>query len=223
MTRARGFTLVEVMLSLALLAAGIGLAFATLRSATLATERAESTAQRQERLRAVQAFLRRQIAGAMTEPIEFADATGEATVFEVADGGIRFVAPMPGYLSRGGPYVQHFYLARADGGGLQLEFVHQLLTPDGPIDSEREPEILLTGIAGGAFELRTVGDDGEPGPWSEDWDTPDRLPRLVRLQLRMQDDAASWPLLVAAPRLGHATPVQGVGRADAPDLDGGQQ
>ena len=98
-----GFSLIEVMLSLVLLSVGLALAFATLRNATIATERAESAAQRQERLRAVQAFLRRQLDGAMTQPIEFDEATGEATVFVAGDGGITFVAPMPGYLSRGGP------------------------------------------------------------------------------------------------------------------------
>ncbi len=206
MNRRRGFTLVEVLLSLALLAAGIGLAFATLRNATLATERAETASQRQERLRAVQAFLRRQIDGAMTQPIEYDEATGEATLFVAEDGGIAFVAPMPGYLSRGGPYVQRFRLARADGGGLQLEFVHELLTPDGPIDSEREPEVLLTGIADGRFEMRTLDSDGEPTAWTDDWDTPGQLPRLVRLRLRMADPGAAWPELVAAPRLGQAPP-----------------
>ena len=199
---ARGFSLIEVMLSLVLLAAGIGLAFATLRNATVATERAETGAQRQERLRAVQAFLRRQLDGAMTQPMDFDEATGEATVFVAGQGGIRFVAPMPGYLSRGGPYLQRFRLARGDGGGLQLEFEHRLLTPDGPLEAEREPEILLTGIAEGRFEMRTLDDLGEPGEWTTDWDTPGLIPRLVRLRLRMQDENSPWPELVAAPRLG---------------------
>ena len=172
---ARGFSLIEVMLSLVLLAAGIGLAFATLRNATVATERAETSAQRQERLRAVQAFLRRQLDGAMTQPMEFDEATGDAKVFVADDGGIAFVAPMPGYLSRGGPYLQRFRLARGDGGGLQLEFEHRLLTPDGPLEAEREPEILLT---------------------------PGLIPRHVRLRRRMQDENSPWPELVAAPRLG---------------------
>ena len=206
MTRraAAGFSLIEVMLSLVLLAAGLALAFATLRNATIATERAERTAQRQERLRAVQAFLRRQIDGAMTQPIAIDESTGEATLFAAEDGGIAFAAPMPGYLSRGGPYVQRFRLARADGGGLQLEFEHRLLTPDGPVDPEREPEVLLTGIAEGRFEMRTLADDGQPGEWTADWATPGQLPRLVRLRLRLLDGNAHWPELVAAPRLGAA-------------------
>jgi hypothetical protein len=78
----------------------------------------------------------------------------------------------------------------------------------------------LTGIADGAFELRTLGDDAEPAPWSEHWDTPDRLPRLVRLQLRMQDDNDRWPTLVAAPRLGQTLqPSRNAGTPDAPEID----
>lgn len=203
----RGFSLIEVLLATTLLAAGLALAFATLRSATVATERAESVAQRSERLRAVQAFLRRQLQNAMPLPYEFDPATGDAKVFEADANRLRLVAPMPGYLSRGGPYVQTFTLVPGVGGR-RLEFEHQLLTPDGPIDSEREPEILLEGIADGAFGLRGFDDLGEPGPWTSDWDTPAELPRLVRLQLRMVDERSHWPALVASPRVGLSpTPV----------------
>ena len=68
MNRARGFSLVEVMLATALLAAGIALAFATFANAAKATERAEEIAQRNERLRAVQSFIRRQVEGALPLP-----------------------------------------------------------------------------------------------------------------------------------------------------------
>lgn len=203
MTRARGFSLVEVMLATALLATGIGLAFATFANAAKATERAEEMAQRNERLRAVQSFLRRQVEGALPLPYEFTESTGEATVFECDGRTLRLVAAMPGYLSRGGPHLQTFELVRGVGG-LRLEFSHQLLTPDGPLDAEREPEVLLEGIAEAVFEVRTLDDDGEPGDWVDDWRQTNQLPRLVRLKLRMRDERAQWPELVAAPRLAQA-------------------
>ncbi|MFY2763301.1 prepilin-type N-terminal cleavage/methylation domain-containing protein [Arenimonas sp. MALMAid1274] len=201
MSRARGFSLIEVLLATVLLAAGMALAFSTLSNATVATERAEALAQRNERLRAVQAFLRRQLENALPLPYEFIEGTGEATVFECEGDTLRLVAPMPGYLSRGGPYLQTFRLVRG-ADGLRLEFEHQLMTPDGPIDSEREPEILLEGIAEGEFQVRTLEDDGEPGEWRNRWDRPAQIPRLVQLQLRLRDERAHWPTLVAAPRLG---------------------
>ena len=200
MTRARGFSLVEVMLATALLATGIALAFATFANAAKATERAEEIAQRNERLRAVQTFIRRQVEGALPLPFEFTEATGEATVFECDGQTLRLVATMPGYLSRGGPHLQQFALVRGENG-LRLEFSHQLLTPDGALDAEREPEVLLDGIAEASFEVRTLDDDGKPGSWNDDWRQVDQFPRLVRLKLRMRDPRAQWPELVAAPRL----------------------
>ncbi len=200
MIRARGFSLVEVMLATALLATGIALAFATFANAAKATERAEEIAQRNERLRAVQTFIRRQVEGALPLPFEFTEATGEATVFECDGQTLRLVATMPGYLSRGGPHLQQFALVRGENG-LRLEFSHQLLTPDGALDAEREPEVLLDGIAEASFEVRTLDDDGKPGSWNDDWRQVDQFPRLVRLKLRMRDPRAQWPDLVAAPRL----------------------
>jgi general secretion pathway protein J len=209
--RARGFSLVEVMLATALLAAGIALAFATLGSATVATERAEAAAQRQERLRAVQAFVRRQVEAALPLPFEPVDATGDVIVFEADADELKLVAPMPGYLSHGGPYLQTFRLVRG-AGGLRLEFVHQLLTPEGPLPPEREPEILLDGIRTGRFELRTLDDRGEPGDWTSRWDEPGQIPRLVRLELELDDPRARWPGLVAAPRLAQMPVPSGGGQ-----------
>lgn len=222
MKRARGFTLVEVLLATALLAAGLTLAFAALLNATRATERAEAMAQRQERLRAVQGFLRRQVNGALAMPFEYDEGTGESKMFEADERLLRFVAPMPGYLSRGGPYLQTFRLVPGRGG-LQLEFEHQLLTPEGPIEAEREPEVLMEGIAEGAFALRTLDPQGELGGWESRWEDPATMPRLVRLELRLRDPAANWPTLVAAPRLGGAV-AQGMGvPGPTPDPEDGQQ
>lgn len=219
MRGSRGFTLIEVLLATALLAAGLTLAFAALLNATRATERAEAMAQRQERLRAVQGFLRRQIDGALAMPFEYDEGTGESKVFEAEERLLRFVAPMPGYLSRGGPYLQTFRLVPGTEG-LQLEFEHQLLTPEGPIEAEREREVLIEGIAEGAFALRTLDPQGQPGGWESRWEDPATMPRLVRLELRLRDPAANWPRLVAAPRLGGATIQALLETGPTPDEDG---
>lgn len=206
MTRARGFSLLEVLVATTLLAAGMALAFAALSNTTRATAAAEAEAARSERLRAVQAFLRRQVEGAMAVPIELPPPDESPRVFEASSTRIRLVAPMPGYLSRGGPHVQTFELVRG-AGGLRLEFEHQMLGPDGPIENDRPPEVLLDGIAEASFAVRGTDELGEPGAWTGDWETTEQLPRLVRLQLRFADPRAHWPELVAAPRLGQSLPV----------------
>lgn len=203
--RRRGFSLIEVMVATALLAAGTALAFAAVHNATRASAAAEQEASRAERLRAVQGFLRRQLEGALLLPMEEARAGEEPPVFEASADQLRFVAAMPGYLSRGGPYVQTFRLVRG-AGGLRLEFQHELLTPEGPVPNDRPPEVLLEGLAEARFAVRTLAPDGEPGEWTGDWDTVGQIPRLVRLEAQFTEPRARWPAFVAAPRLGQAPP-----------------
>jgi general secretion pathway protein J len=200
--RARGFTLIEAVLATSLLAMGLALAFGILRGATGATARAETASQRQERLRAVQGFMRTQVNAALPIGFEFDGESGEATFFRVAPRKLELVASMPGYLSRGGPYLQTFELV--DGpGGQRLQFQDRMLAPDGPLEAERPPVVLLDGIADASFESQTFDAEGRLAGWGP-WKQSAQLPPLVRLRLRFVDDRR-WPEFVAATRLGIAT------------------
>jgi general secretion pathway protein J len=201
---ARGFSLLEVMLSLGLIALAMALALGILRGTGQATASAEARAQRDERLRAVQGLLRRHVGAALPMAMAIDPETGEAQLWHGESDEIEFVASMPGYLSRGGPYVQTLSIASGPDGK-RLEFQHRLLTPDGPLDPEREPVVLLDGIAEAGFEFRTFDEGGRPGRWTEEWAQRGSLPPLVRLKVRFTDASKRWPELVLAPRL--ATPM----------------
>ena len=203
MRRTRGFSLLEVLVASVLLAAGMALAFAALGNASKAAVAAEAEAARAERLRAVQGFLRRQLEGALALPMEPQSPGQEDVVFEASAERLRLVAPMPGYLSRGGPHVQTFSLVRGPQG-LRLEFQHELLGPEGPLENERPPQVLLDGIAEASFAVRGLDEIDEAGDWRAQWDSTDQVPALVRLQLRFAEPRARWPEFVAAPRLGVA-------------------
>jgi len=196
-----GFTLIEVIVAISLLAFGLALTFGTLRGATRATERAELVSQRGERLRAVQGFLRTQINAALPVAFEFDSESGAASFLRASSNKLEFVAVMPGYLSRGGPYLQTLELVPGSKGQ-QLLFQHQLLTTDGALEAEREPVVLLDGIAEGGFEVRNIDAQSQPGDWQPDWDVSAQLPPLVRLKIRFTDKARHWPEFVAATRLG---------------------
>ena len=211
MKAGRGFTLIEVIVAISLLAFGLALTFGTLRGVTKATERAEIVSQRDERLRAVQGFLRTQLNAALPIAFVFDSETGEASFLRATSGKLEFVAVMPGYLSRGGPYLQTLEFARGSNGQ-QLLFRHQLLTTDGAADAEREPVVLLDGIAEGGFEVRNLDAQSRPGAWQPEWDVSAQLPPLVRLKIRFIDKNRRWPEFIAATRLGVAyggnAPVQ---------------
>ena len=199
MKRTRGFTLIEAVLATSLLAVGLALAFGILRGATRATARAETASQRQERLRAVQGFLRTQVNAALPIGFEFDGESGEATFFRVAPRKLELVAAMPGYLSRGGPYLQSFELV--DGpDGQRLMFQDRMLAPDGPLPVERPPLVLLDGIAEATFEAQTLDEQGHLAGWGA-WTQSAQLPPLVRLRVRFNDDRR-WPEFVADTRLG---------------------
>lgn len=197
----RGFTLIEVVVALALLALGLALAFGTLRGTTRATEKSEATAARSERLRAVQGFMRAQISAALPIAYQVDPATGEASYLSGERDKLQFVGAMPGYLSRGGPYLQTFELKRGNRGQ-QLVFTFRMLTTDGPIDSEREPQVLLDGIDEGKFEFRTISATGGAADWQDAWQARGQMPPLLRLSLRFDDERRRWPDFVVPLRLG---------------------
>lgn len=202
--QAHGFTLIEMIVALSLLAFGLALTFGTLRGATKAIERAEALSQRSERLRAVQGFLRRQLSGAVSMAYAIDETSGAATLFHGQANKVQFIASMPGYLSRGGPYLQTVELVSGENAQ-QLMFQYQLLTPDGPLDAERAPEVLIDGIAEGGFEFPELDDQGALTSWEPEWKTNAELPALLRLNLRFVDGRAHWPEFAVALRLGQSS------------------
>jgi general secretion pathway protein J len=112
-------------------------------------------------------------------------------VFDGARNSMRFVAPMPGYLSKGGPYVQTLSFAGNRRGGKQLLFTDEMLNG---FDLEQksedsEPSILLDQIADGRFEFRTLDENGELTDWSDQWDDPSMTPVMVRIVVSMLPEA----------------------------------
>lgn len=207
MTRsARGFTLIEVLVAVGLLAFGMTLAVAALRSLTQSSGRAEITAQRDERLRAVQALLRTQLSGALPISFNIDPDNGEAQELVGSADKVEFVAGMPGYLSRGGAYLQTLSLVPGRDGK-QLVYEFQQLGPDGPLPAELKPKVLLDGIDQASFEYRTLDQQSRPGPWLAQWHQNATLPPLLRLRLRFVDRRKAWPDFVVVVRLGTATPA----------------
>lgn len=198
--RVAGFTLIEVLLATSLLAAGLALAFATLRAATATVSRGEVIAQRSERMRAVQGFLRSRLTAMRPVPFGIDQENGLAQRFTGDGQSMHFVSDLPDYLGRGGPYLHTLAIVR-DGDQLRLT-VDLTLVQGGeaiPEARPRPPELLVDGLRGARFRYRTLDDSGLPGPWQSQWDTPELLPLQVEIQLQDADGRVWPPLLVAPP------------------------
>ena len=195
---AQGFTLLEVLLAIILLGLLIAGAYGGIHASAIAMRAGEAAIDRTDRLRTAQEFLRRQLSHIM--PLQFArdDSTGAIHVFDGNARTLRFVAPMPGYLSRGGPYVQTLELAPGKGG-LQLQFRDVMLNGYDAARSRNDSAntvVLLDRIADGRFEYRSLDADGNLTDWSSDWQDPEITPLMIRIELTMQPGVQMpWPTL----------------------------
>lgn len=195
---ARGFTLLEILIATSLLALALGLAYASIRVAIGSSRSGEALIERTDEVRVTQSFLRRQLSHAMPLMFEQLEDTGEQKVFEADAEFVRFVAPMPGHLARGGPHVQWLSLV-PDGTGVRIEFDHAQLNgydPDEPKDADaRPPVVLMEGMADARFQFRDIDPEtGELGDWMDEWEDPMRMPVAVRLAVSYRDgDQRMWP------------------------------
>lgn len=208
MRHARGFTLVEVLLATVLLAAGLTLAFATITGATGAARRGEQVAADNERLRAVEGFLRRRIAGARAVPFQIDASTGLPMRFSGERERMRFVSDLPDYIGHGGPSLHELRAERMPSGdGMRLTLGLSVVQAGADAAAARAapaaPEVLAEDLQAVAFRYRGLGEDGKPGEWRDEWDAVEQLPVLVEVRVRGAD-GRDWPALVVAPRLAAA-------------------
>lgn len=192
---ARGFTLIEILLATVLLAAALTLAFATLVAATRSAGQGELMAERSERLRAVEGFLRSRLTAARPIAFGFDQASALPQRFVGEPDRMRFVADIPNYLGRGGPYLHDFAIEDADDGrrivlGLQMVQAGEVVDEEPP-----PPELLVDDLESARFRYRALDAEGRLGEWVERWETPEQLPLLVEVTLRDRDGRA-WPPLV---------------------------
>lgn len=200
-----GFTLIEVMLATVLLAAGLALAFATLSAATVAATRGEAMAQRSESMRAVEGFIRRRLTAARPVSFELDQDTLLPSRFVGEPDRMRFVADLPDYLGRGGPYLHDFQVVER-GGEVRLVVSLEIVVAGQamPDPQPRPPELLAGDLRAAAFRYRGLNADGALSEWLDRWTTIEQLPLMV--EVTMTDaDGRTWPPLVVALRLAGTT------------------
>ncbi|MGH8171631.1 MAG: prepilin-type N-terminal cleavage/methylation domain-containing protein [Rhodanobacteraceae bacterium] len=189
---ASGFTLLEVMLAIVLLALLLAGTWGAIRTTVHAMHSGEAAIDRTNRLRVAQEFVRHQVSRILPLAFGSDESTNTSFVFEGKSDYMRFVAPMPGYLSKGGPYVQTLRFEGSRNGGKALLFTDAMLNGfdlDEPKNAHAEPAVLLDQIEDGHFEYRTLDDQGELGDWTDEWEDPSLTPVMVRVHVKMRPEA----------------------------------
>jgi len=196
MRRAGGFSLMEVLAALALLTIVLLGVYSGISTATRIVRSGNGAIERMDEIRSAQNFLRSELAQALVVPFSQTD-DGDPIVFAGDDHTLRFVAPLPGYLSRLGPQLQTVSLVEDGRSGYRLEVRLALLPPDGSDPQPLgEPEVLLRGIRKGTFAYRGMDEQNRPGDWQDNWSDGRRTPSLVKLTLEV-DGNVVFPMLVA--------------------------
>ena len=194
MTRQRGFTLLEVLGALALLALLLVGVYGGVRSAIHGVRSGSAAIARMDDIGSAQRFLRRELAQALAQPIG-RDDRGRPILFAGSEHEMRYVAPLPGYLGKLGPQLQVLRLVDGGKDGQRLELSLALLPPDGqPPKPLGKPQVLLDHVKAGHFDYRGLDAQNKELPWADDWADGQRLPQLVRVRLQLQG-GYDWPEL----------------------------
>ncbi len=197
--RQRGFTLIEVMLAIALVAIIMAMAYGGFRASVRATSSGEAVIEETNRLRVVQQFVRRQLMQTRALVIEQPEGEEEVVRFQGDRDFVRFVASLPGYLSYGGPYVQQLSIERGNEGQ-DLVFYYAMLNgyEPGALEATTDGIVLMEGLSRAEFIFLDVDEEGNETFWTDFWEFPERLPLAVGLVAEMDGSRGLvWPDLVA--------------------------
>lgn len=196
----RGFTLLELLISLTITAVIVVLVFGAFRIGVRAWEKGEADIAYYQRLRAVLELLHRQMAS-----IEIRRVDSETSPYAVVGEAdwLHFVSRTPVVPTN--PYGLVYVQYRVEEGdeGLELQLYEKNLALAENAEALIEPDelhshVLLSGMAQIAFDYLGEKSAGEESAWEERWEGQKTraFPRAVRLRVKPGED--SPPLTVIA-------------------------
>ena len=190
---ARGFTLLELLVGMAVFALMAGLVLSGIRLGVKSWNAAAARSTEVDEMRVVHALLRRQLASAL--PLATSRAGGWNLVFEGDAESVTFVSELPGYVSGGGVHLVTLELVESgEGKALMMRWrpLHAL-DSDAPGDEALLAEHLegLRAEYFGALSRNALPE------WRKSWRDSRTMPRLVKLSLE-PENGAPWPDLVVA-------------------------
>ena len=206
--RQQGFTLLEILIVISLLGVLLVLVGGALLGANRAVLKAQRYTVSLDEMHAAQQFLRTALAQALPLPVQPESGQPPGIFFGSAQR-LAFVAGLPGQLGGG----INLYTLSLQGAGaertLQVAFARVGFNAAGnTYHAWGEPQVLLRDIQQLKFSYQGVSPAGQLTGWLDHWPWPQRLPRAVRIQAKV-NAAVPWLTEVVALRLDLA----GAGRA----------
>lgn len=200
--RVRGFTLLELVIALTLLALMASVLYGALGYAGRSWEGGEAKAESTAGMRLSHGFLRTQLEA--QHPLRMRKIVEFPLLFNGSATELRFAAPLPARITGGGLW---YYRVLVKSENDQSRLVLERMLPD--IEAAALPEFDKSErsiLADNVKELRfgyfgyDVGAGRTTAPtWRERWDDPHRLPLLIRVDV-VPNRGPAWPTLLVAPR-----------------------
>ena len=192
----QGFTLVELLVGLTLMALVSIILFGGMRFGMRAWETGGERVERMTRIELVQTLLRRQLGQARLP----SNSAGKAVLaFTGQRDRVTFIAPSAARGEADDEFV--FILRKSDAN--QRSHLDLAWTPfqaPGSTDPVPVPETaarLMEDVATVEFAYYGVPDPKRPAQWWDEWDGVSGLPALVRLRLTFPEgDSRRWPDLI---------------------------
>ena len=201
-SRSAGFTLIELIAALVLLALMSSVIYSALSLAGRAWDGGEAKATQVSEMRQTHEFLREELTAEF--PLRLKKAVDLPLMFAGESDELRFTASLPTRVAEGGVLYFRLALARVDD---RTQLIVERLLPDpqatqNPEFQNVEHSVLADNIA----ELKISYYGRDPGAvatdtpsWRDRWDDRQRLPLLVKIDVQPKQGPA-WPTLVVEPR-----------------------
>lgn len=201
-----GFTLVEMLVSLAIIGMAAVILTVGIARISLATQMASRTGNQLDTLATAQRLLRQRLS--LIQPVIDAQVAGGGLDFSGRPDTIDFIGPVA---DRAAPdALQHYRLRRDPDGDLVLLALSTLDPRVDPHARQSRGWTALTLMSGCTqIAIRYFGQNhlvaAEHAVWQAEWSQRNSLPMLVRISIEFADgDRRRWPDLVVHPQA--ATP-----------------
>ncbi|MBV7452981.1 prepilin-type N-terminal cleavage/methylation domain-containing protein [Acidovorax sp. sif1233] len=188
----RGFTLLELLIALAVTAAVVALMFAGVGVIGRSEERNQRVIDRSERMMVVSQWLGRKF-DTLRLLMQRTSENKVVTFFSGNAAGAIWVAPLPERGDAGGLYVFRTTPLRHENGRVDLSV--EAIPYDGALMALDWSRALRETLLPDVRTLQWYYQDGQTGEWTQQWDsTKAQYPARVKVELA--DAQGDWPMLI---------------------------
>jgi prepilin-type N-terminal cleavage/methylation domain-containing protein len=199
-----GFTLVELLISMTLLALILTILFGGLRMSSKVWDAAEKNSVANTHLVSLQNFLHKQFAQII--PYKVNQQRDKNIVFIGEHNRIHMIARMASRHDPGGLYLISIAIEEGETGHELI--LRRVVSNPHFIDfktlQNAEKLVLAENVDQLKFEYYGSGSKTGQARWMPAWTVQTRLPLLIRMHLNSTNDR-KWPVLVVAPIIGKNT------------------